>query len=105
MTEDIFERVLDHTFTPNDVGEEMTVRVYLASLLKKIFEEGENFSGKRPFGNSGWELNLVEPMIECELLAGRIDRSDPDWPEAVGYDMAAFEKKQGDLIRYAMGVK
>lgn len=44
----------------SDVGDQLTVRQYLCSLLSRLWDEREEFSGKRPFGNSGWEF---EPMI------------------------------------------
>lgn len=41
----------------NDAGA-ATIRDYLVELLKTLWREGENFSGKRPFGSSGWEYEL-----------------------------------------------
>lgn len=84
------DNLLAHSFTPHDIGDEMTVRQYLAKLLLAVLEEGECFSGKRPFGNSGWEENLVIPAIECGALRGEIDLSDPGWPEATGWDEGEY---------------
>jgi hypothetical protein len=38
----------------SDAGDNITIRDYLRILLETLWEEGEGFSGKRPFGNSGW---------------------------------------------------
>ena len=62
--------VLDVEIPENDSGE-TTVRGYLKALLRTLWEEGEGFSGKRPFGNSGWEFDLTEPLIEGGLATGR----------------------------------
>lgn len=53
----------------NDSGYE-TVGGYLTALLVALFEEGEGFSGKRPFGNSGWEDDVAEAWMEAGLLPG-----------------------------------
>lgn len=52
-----------------------TVRDYLVNLLLKLWREGAAFSAKRPFGNSGWELELLEPLIRAELIEGEFDEN------------------------------
>jgi hypothetical protein len=98
------DKLLNHSFIPSDIGEGMTVREYLAALLITLLEEGESFSGKRPFGNSGWEENLVIPAIECGALKGEIDRADEDWPEASGWDSQEFADVRAALVDRALGV-
>jgi hypothetical protein len=56
----------------NDAGAE-TVREYLKALLRELWREGEGFSGKRPFGNSGWECDLYEPLIQAGAIGGAFD--------------------------------
>lgn len=46
--------ILDILMGENDAGA-LTVRDYLKALLRRLWLEQEGFSGKRPFGNSGWE--------------------------------------------------
>ena len=48
----------------NDAGA-ATVRDYLKSLLSTLWLEKDGFSGKRPFGNSGWTYDLTEPIVEA----------------------------------------
>lgn len=55
--------VLNCPLEENDSGAD-TVKGYLQALLYALWAEGEGFSGKRPFGNSGWEYDLTEPLIE-----------------------------------------
>lgn len=52
-------------------AEATTVGGYLQKLLWRVWEDGEGFSGKRPFGNSGWNWDLAKPMLEIKLLRGR----------------------------------
>lgn len=39
-----------------------TVREYLKQLLLNVLVLEESFSGKRPFGNSGWIYEITEPL-------------------------------------------
>lgn len=57
----------------SDAGDNLSVREYLKALLVKLWKDGEGFSGKRPFGNSGWELDLYAPLIRAGAISGLID--------------------------------
>ena len=57
----------------SDAGDDITVRDYLRTLLMTLWEEGEDFSGKRPFGNSGWEYDLYKPLIAGGFIPGKLD--------------------------------
>lgn len=94
--------LLDRKFYSHDLGEPLTVREYLSRLLTTLLEEGECFSGKRPFGNSGWEDFLLIPAIESGALTGSVDKRDPDYPEPKGYDAKEFRKMRAELVWYAM---
>lgn len=50
-----------------------TVGEYLYFLLFKVWDEGESFSGKRPFGNSGWEYELYTALVAAGIVEGEID--------------------------------
>lgn len=50
-----------------------TIGEYLIGLLFALWEEKEGFSGKRPFGNSGWDGELLIPLINAGLINGRLD--------------------------------
>lgn len=64
--------VLDLKMQANDANAE-TVRDYLKALLIEVWVEGEGFSGKRPFGNSGWERDLHIPLVKAGLVQGTLD--------------------------------
>jgi hypothetical protein len=61
--------VLALQLEPND-AEAGTVREYLVELLSTLWDQGEGFSGKRPFGNSGWTYDLYVPMVRAGLIGG-----------------------------------
>lgn len=68
------EQVLELPMNPdaNDAGVG-SVRDYLHALLLVLWEEGDNFSGKKPFGNSDWETELWSPLLEAGLVEGAVD--------------------------------
>lgn len=63
---------LDVRFS-SDAGDDLSIRQYFEQLLITLWEEGERFSGKRPFGNSGWEYDLYQPLILGGFIKGTLD--------------------------------
>lgn len=51
----------------------MRIRDYLCALLTKLWQEVEDFSGKRPFGSSGWEWELYKALISAGAVKGKLD--------------------------------
>lgn len=64
--------ILDLVMQDND-GDAETIRDYLCNLLITLWRDGEGFSGKRPFGNSGWEYELYAPLIKAGMVRGTVD--------------------------------
>jgi hypothetical protein len=67
------DEVLSLRFECSDLDREVTIREYLCELLLTLWREGEGFSGKRPFGNSGWQYDLAPVLITSRVIDGRID--------------------------------
>lgn len=68
----------DALFLPmhsNDAGAK-TVADYLKKLLRALVIEQEGFSGKRPFGNSGWISDLAYPLVKAKYIKGKIYSED-----------------------------
>ena len=86
--------VLDLAMRDNDAGA-ATIRDYLKQLLLALFVEGQGFSGKRPFGNSGWEWDVFIPLVREGLVPGKLDAQG--WIEEVDSDAA--QKLIDDAIR------
>lgn len=79
-------QVLACPMTDNDAGAD-TIREYLVVLLASVWHGREGFSGKRPFGNSGWEYELYGALAD----AGWIDCTrDSDG------DITTVDKRAGD---------
>lgn len=64
--------VLDLPLEEND-ADATTVRDYLKALLYELWREEEGFSGKRPFGNSGWQNDLYKPLVKFGVVSGKFD--------------------------------
>ncbi len=64
--------ILGLPMTRNDANAK-TVRGYFVALLGALWQEGEGFSGKRPFGNSGWESELHAALVKGGVVNGAID--------------------------------
>lgn len=65
----------DHRGIPlvdTDLGT-VTLGTYLGSLLLTLWEEEEGFSGKRPFGNSGWKNDVYRGMVAAGVVTGTVD--------------------------------
>lgn len=56
----------------NDAGAS-TIGQYLARLSQEVIRVGEGFSGKRPFGNSGWENDIAHSLILHKIIDGQLD--------------------------------
>lgn len=57
---------------PNDANAK-TIYQYIHALAHTVWVEGEGFSGKRPFGNSGWYLDLHIPLVKADLIRGQVN--------------------------------
>ena len=65
--------ILDLPMQKND-AKAKTVRDYFKALLLKLWKEEEGFTGKRPFGNSGWQSHdLGKTLIKAGVVKGELD--------------------------------
>lgn len=76
----------------SDVGDNLTVRDYLRILLLQLWAQQEGFSGKRPFGNSGWEYDLLFPLAKAGFVdLGPMDEDGEPYNWAKEQKNAAME--------------
>lgn len=67
------DKILSATCHIRDFDEVMSVRDYLKELLLTLWDEGDGFSGKRPWGNSGWYSDLAPALGNAGLLEVKYD--------------------------------
>lgn len=70
--EDLNKAVLNAVL-PEWSDRQGTVREYLIELLATVWRQEESFSGKRPFGNSGWQWDLYSALAMAGLVDGQLD--------------------------------
>jgi hypothetical protein len=92
-------KALDLEFFCDDLDEKMSIRTYFYTLLSTLWNEAEGFSGKRPFGNSGWQYVLRKPLVESKYVAGSIDYGDPEYPEVELKSQDAFDDFVQGMIK------
>ena len=73
---------MTQTFTPQQVlalpmsendANAATIRDYLITLLATLWDEKDGFDGKRPFGNSDWDSDLIVALIRAGVIEGEVD--------------------------------
>jgi len=88
------QEILAIEFESMDLGRTLSIKEFLLELLKTVWQEGEEFSGKRPFGFSDWRDDLYKPLVKHGLVAGTMHEE--------GYiedcDSAAASRLVMDLI-------
>lgn len=85
--------ILDTPMPHNDAGAP-TIGAYLVALAREVWRENEGFSGKRPFGNSGWEGEIYTALA----AAGYIEATDHGGGD-IEYDSG--QEAIGDGLIYA----
>jgi hypothetical protein len=95
IDQEIARKVLATTMQENDADAD-TIGDYLRELLLVLLEEQDQFSGKRPFGNSGWTYDMYAALIAEGLVEGELDEDghvqDVDEDEAYALLRAAAEE-------------
>lgn len=97
MEELDFDAILDLPMEENDSGA-TTIKGYLIALLREVWKEEEGFSGKRPFGNSGWVWDVYKALVQGSIIGGTINRYEEldDCDDEAGY--AIIMEAIGNLL-------
>lgn len=66
------DEILDFAYRFED-AEANSLREYFQNLLFQLWLKGEGFSGKRPFGNSGWKYDIAQCLVAQNVLVGFTD--------------------------------
>lgn len=91
VVEDATVNIGSLEFYCNDLDKKISIHDYLIELLKTLWEEQDEFSGKRPFGNSGWDYDLIGCLIANNIIEGKLDE--------YGYVIEGDTKKGYALIK------
>lgn len=80
--------ILDVEMVETD-AEVKTIRDYFVRLMTELWEEGEGFSGKRPFGNSGWEYEIYVSLAHAGVIEAEIDE---EYGDVIDFDRDTADK-------------
>lgn len=80
--------------------EEMTIREYLQQLLYDLWWQGEGFSSKRPFGNSGWQIDLTHTLVRGGFVEGHMILDKDGYLHVTSHDYEAAHKYISELIQH-----
>lgn len=65
--------ILDVPMQKND-ADAATIREYLIRLLTIVWDQGSDFSSKRPFGYAGsWQFDVYEALVRTGYVSGEFD--------------------------------
>lgn len=87
------QTILNTQMQQNDAGA-TTVRGYLVALAREVWSENEEFSGKRPFGNSGWEHEVYTALAKEGHIEGK-------WHGYGDWEVSPEQQSIGDKLIYA----
>ena len=73
MTVEEFNKLSELRFYSNDLNDNVSIKTYIKEILKVLWLEPDDFNGKRPLGNSGWQFDLYKAMIEKNIIEGEVD--------------------------------
>lgn len=76
-------------FYSTDLGTDISIRLFLKELLAVLWYEKENFSGKRPFGNSGWDYEIMKCLVSHGVIDGGFDNEG---------DIQDYDEKTGNAL-------
>lgn len=75
-----------------------TIRHYLVELASTCWMQNEGFSGKRPFGNSGWQYDVYRALAAGGFVEPEVDEDGEvycaDENEAEKVIMQCFRRLQ-----------
>ena len=89
------KEILDIKMQTND-ADAVTIGDYLVKLLVTLWIEGEGFSAKRPFGNSGWEDEIYIALAKAVVIPCEWHDEENLGLKDCDYNLA------NKLIRYAI---
>ena len=73
MTVEEFNKLSELRFYSNDLDDNVSIKTYIKEILKVLWLEPDDFNGKRPLGNSGWQFDLYKAMIKKNIIEGEVD--------------------------------
>jgi hypothetical protein len=77
-----------------------TIGDYFARLAERAWVEEEGFSGKRPFGNSGWQHEVYHALVTHKVITGEID----EYGYVEDYDGHAADQILKEVLQFLLKI-
>lgn len=78
---------------------DLTIAEFFESCMMALWMEGESFSGKRPFGNSGWEYDIINALAAGDFIKSKKKIFDGGgFADYTEYTISDQERKKADKI-------
>lgn len=90
---EIGNQVLDVAMEDDDSGA-TSIRGYFVALAEAVWRREADFSGKRPFGKSGWTWDVYKALADAGMITATFDQD--------GYIEDADQAKADELISAAL---
>ena len=97
MDNELRDKILSTPMREND-AEADTIGDYITSLALGAWIGEESFSGKRPFGNSGWKHEIYGALAEHGFIPGEVDIDEDGHVDIIGCDTRKGEDLITDVI-------
>jgi hypothetical protein len=91
------KEILALSLPPNDAGA-ATIGDYLRALLESLWIKEEGFSGKRPFGNSGWKFSIFEALVRANLVEGTFEDGSLEHVDKISANTIILTCIKGELL-------
>ena len=85
-------------FYSDDLGETLSVKEYFKKLLYTLWWEEDGFSGKRPFGNSCWQFDVIHALTGAGYISGTVEYDKSGYVQDAECDRKVAEQFILDLI-------
>lgn len=83
---------------PNDAGA-ATIGDYLVTLLDGVWRRGDEFSGKRPFGYTGWHFDVYLALVNAGFVEGVIDEENGYLDKITNDEILRADKLVAEAIK------
>lgn len=94
-----YDEILDYKYIFEDADADC-LRDYFYTLVHTLWCEGEGFSGKRPFGNSGWEYDIYNALVTMGAVKGKFEYDEGEPCGLMDFDKVVADNLVPKLIAH-----
>jgi len=85
------KRIKNIEYESFELDSHITIGDFLKELLCRVWVENEEFKGKAPFGNSGWQWEIYHVLVDNGIVKGKLNQYEE-------LEITNKKKKKADKI-------